>query len=193
MLFRGDGKPKLFAFFHDTEYSRKSQRVFVALFLAYFLIGAAILFLDVGTAPWSHAISDLGRAGIPSIKGTAEITSSPASSEIVLSIAWLWGLVMYAPTVWLLTATSCRAVDWDHWRRLSVVIRIGLFVFSLSGIFVLAHMVPTDSAGLERIIFNLLSASALFAVFWGITIWAMVWIGLVMLTIGIIGLVKNFN
>lgn len=74
-----------------------------------------------------------------------------------------------------------------------MVIRIGLFVFSLSGIFVLAHMVPTDSAGLERIIFNLLSASALFAVFWGITIWAMVWIGLVMLTIGIIGLVKNFN
>ena len=183
----------MFAFFHDTEYARKSQRVFIALLLAYFLIGAAIVFLDMGNFPWFRVVTDLGRFGIPSIKGTAAITSAPASAETVLSMAWLWGLVMYAPVAWLLIATSCRAVNWGHWRRLSGVVRIGLLVFSLSGIFVMAHMVPTDSAGMERIIFKLLSASPLYAVFWGITIWATVWIGLLMLTIGTIGLFKKFN
>lgn len=183
----------MLAFFHDTEYARKIQRVFIALFLTYFLIGAAIVFLDMGNSPWCRVIADLGRFGIPSIKGTAEITSAPTSAATVLSIAWVWGLVMYVPMAWLLITTSFRVVDWDHWRRLSGVIRIGLLAFSLSGIFVMAHMVPTDSAGMERIIFNLLSASPLYAVLWGTTIWATVWVGLLMLTIGTIGLFNKFN
>lgn len=183
----------MFLLFQNSEYSKKSQRIFIALFVAYLAIGTGIVALDLGVSPWCRSISNVGRFGIPSINGTAEITSAPDSAAAVLSIAWLWGGVIYMPMAWSLFATSGRVVNWDHWRRLSGIIRVGLLSFALTGVYVFAHMVPIDSAGMEGIIFNLLAFSPIYTVLWGITIWATVWIGLLMLSIGLIGFVKKFN
>lgn len=183
----------MFAFLQKSESSLKIQQIFIVLFLAYLLIGTMIVTFDLGKQPWCRALADVGYLIIPSINGTAKITSAPASAATVLSLAWLWGMVMYLPIAWLLVSTSFRAVNWQHWEGLSRIYRIGVCSCALSVTIVLAYLVPTQSAGMEGVIFDLLVASPHFVVLWGATLWAPVWFGLVMWTIGFVGLFRKFN
>lgn len=182
-----------FAFFLKTERVEKNNRIIAALFLAYIVLGSLIVVLDLGNTLWGQWIAKVGRSLIPAIKGTAEITSAPDSAATVLAIAWIWGGIMHAPVAWLLLTTRCHVVNWEHWNKLTWVMKNGFLVGVLAGIFVAAHLVPTDSAGMEWIIFNLLNASPIYIVLWGMAIWASIWIGLLVTTISLIGLIGQFN
>lgn len=183
----------MFAFFQKNECVSKINRSIATLFFAYIVFGSLLIIFDFGTTPWGQWIAQLGRSLIPSIKGTAEITSAPSSAAALLSIAWLWGVVMYAPMAWLLLTATCQVVDWEHWDRLSWVIKSGMWTGTLAATFVMAHLVPTNVAGMERIVFTALNASPIYIVFLGIVVWATVWMGLLIPTIVLMGLFNKFN
>lgn len=181
-----------FAFFLKSERVEENYRVLIALLTAYLFLGLIVVFLDLGNTIWGQAVAQLGRWVIPSIEGTAEITSSSNSAAMLLTIAWIWGWIMYAPIASLLMCTKHQVVNWEHVNRTSWTLKIGLWLGILTGIFVLAHVVPANAAGIERIIFSLLNTSPLYVVFWGMIIWSTVWLGLLLPTIGFISLVKKF-
>jgi hypothetical protein len=161
------------------------------LFLAYIVLGTAIIVLDLGNTFWGQLVADLGRSIIPSIKGTSEITSAPASSATVLTLAWLWGgVVMYATIAWILFKTSCCVVNWEHWKLQPVVSKIIACIVGPTFILGLANAAPTNSAGIGGRVFNLLATAPICTIFWGIIIWISVLAGLFISTIGLISLRK---
>lgn len=185
---------QIFGFFLKTEPVKKTNHVIGALFLAYIVLGGIIIIFDLGNTLLGAWVAQWGRALIPAIKDTAGITSLPNSAAMLLAMAWVWGGVMYAPVASLLIRTKGhQVVNFEHLRQISWTIKIGLWLGVLTGIFVLAHLVPTDSAGMEQIVFSLLDASPIYIVLWGMTIWATVWMGLILPTIGLVGIVGRSN
>lgn len=183
-----------FGFFLKTEPVKKNYRVIGALFLAYIVLGGIIIFFDLGNTLLGGWIAQWGRSAIPAIKGTAEITSSPNSAAMLLAVAWIWGVIMYVPLASLLIRTKGhQVVNLEHLSQTSWTLKIGLWLGVLTGIFVMAHMVPTPSAGVELVVFSLLDASPIYTVFWGMTIWATVWMGLILPTIGFVSIVGRSN
>ena len=166
---------------------------FRLLFLAYIVLGTATVYLDLGNTFWGQSVADFGSSLIPSIKGTSEITSAPASSATVFAIAWLWGAIMYAASAWLLFKISCQEMNWGDWERQSVVSKSVACIVGPTLMLGLANAAPTNSVGIGGKIFTLLAASPLYTVLWGIIILTIIWMGFFISTIGLISLFKKTN
>lgn len=183
----------MLAFLNKARFSKINWWVFNALLLVYFLIGLLVISFDLGSESWCRDLSDSVSHFIPSINDTARITTAQKSVSVVLSIAWLWGVVIYLPMIWSFVSTSFQSVNWNHWKGLSLVYRVGSIIFPLAILYVEMREAPTDTGGFNGIIFNRLAASPLYAVTYGAGIMLIIWFLLVMLTIFLAGLISNFN
>ena len=154
----------------------------------YWILGLLFIYLNLGLTSWGERLARLGQDTIPTISGTAEITSKPDSAALVLTLAWVFIPIMYILTMIKIRLLIRCFVDMQPSR----LINISSWAFSLVFIlYVPSLYVPHDTGSLGRKIFVALGSFDFFVVLWGFAVLAVGWMVMLFMTLSAISFVQS--
>lgn len=137
----------------------------------YLAIGISVITFDLGVTDCGKKLAEFGQSIIPSIQPTSQITSKPASSALVLSISWIWGVAFSVPFVWLLAKEGRRAINQVLLKKTMTSMQIAfVWVLFACGIYLLANEPIATAGGVEGYFLRGLEATPFCAVLWGMVI-----------------------
>jgi len=158
----------------------------------YFVIGISVIEFDLGANDYGKMLAEFGQSVIPSIRPTSQISSKPESAAVVLSISWIWGIVISLPLLWLLAKDGRGALNLAFLKRTFNPLKI-VFIWTLIpvGLFVFASESPDKLAQADGYIMRCLEATPYSMVLWGIVIFSPLSVAFYMASISLVCALTN--
>ena len=147
----------------------KRNQILNVFLMAYVLVSAVVILFDLGQLTASINFVTWITQFIPSIKPTADITSLPQSSALILAFSWM--IIPFLVITMLLTGNWNSTELKRLYGKISVWLFLGVFVFGPAIVIFFTRVAPKCSGWRICFVYNNLKNIEWFVIVYGAGIW----------------------